>query len=211
MKSKFLIMLTVICLLFTNYTYAIEQTIDSNNVNSIEADVQTCNITFERSTSNSFEFNYYGTASSFNYDLKTSVNENVLKIDLVYIGSGMAPSIKEGGIVVKVPDKNFVSLDITGKKGVGITLNNIGIDTNLKTESCAVTITNDKSENKITIDSKHDVYKIKSAPLTKDFNLKANGSSIKFEFNKVPDNLHFNLTDSYGKIVIPENWNYDYL
>jgi hypothetical protein len=210
MKGKLLILFTVICLSFTNFTTAMAKTVNSENVTSIKADVQSCNITFEKSTSSSFELNYYGDASSLNYDFKTSIKESVLKIDLVYTGSGMAPTIKEGGVIVKVPDKGFLSLDINGTRGAGITLNDINIDTNLKTENCAVIMTNDKAENKITIDSKYDSYEIKSAPPTKDFTIKANGCSVDFMLNKVPDNLHLKLTDRNGYISIPKTWSYDF-
>lgn len=210
MKIKFLAVMTVISLLFTNYTFVMARTINSNNVNSIEADVQGCNITFDKSTSKSIKLNYYGTASSSKYDLKTSIKDGVLKIDLDYIGSGMAPTIEEGGIVVKIPDIEVLALDITGTDGSGITLNNINIDTNLKTEDSAVIITNDKSENKITIDSKNDSYEIKSVPPTKDFNLKADGCAIDFKLSKVPDNLKFKLTNRNGYVVIPKTWNYDF-
>ncbi len=210
MKSKLLIMVVAICLLISNFTMVMAQTIDSDNIDSIKANVQSCNITFERNTSNTIDINYYGTASNLNYDLKTSINENILNIDIVYIGEGIAPIIKDGGVVVKLPYKDFESLDIAGSKGSGITLNNIDIDTNLKTESCAVFITNYKSEKDITIDSEHDAYNIKSVPLTKDFNLKANGSTIKFKFSQIPDNLHFKVTDENSYFEIPQDWTYDY-
>lgn len=66
--------------------------------------------------------NYYGSASKANYSLRT----------------GFAPTVNEGGLIVKVADKEFLALNITGADGAGITLSNINIDTNLKTENCAV-------------------------------------------------------------------------
>lgn len=206
MKTKFLAVMIVISFLFTNYTFVAAQTIKPNNVNTIEVDVQGCNITFDKSTSKSLKLNYYGDASSSKYNLKTSIKNGVLKIDLNYIGSGLAPTVEEGGIVVKIPEKDVLALDITGTGGAGITLNNINIDTKLKTEDCAVLITNDKAENKMIIDSKNDYYEIKSAPPTKDFKLKADGCAIDFKLSKVPDNLKFKLTDKDGDVVIPKNW-----
>ncbi len=210
MKIKFLAVVTVICLLFTNSTFVMARTIDPKKVKSIEADVQGCNITFDKSSSKSLKLNYYGTASSSKYALKTSIKDGVLKIDLDYIGSGMAPTIEEGGIVVKIPDIEVLALDITGTGGAGITLNNINIDTNLKTEGSAVIIKNDKSKNKITINAKDDSYEIESVPPTKDFILKADGCAIDFKLIKAPVNLKFKLTNRDGYVEIPKDWNYDF-
>ncbi|BCJ92712.1 hypothetical protein acsn021_02810 [Anaerocolumna cellulosilytica] len=210
MKNKLLALLTVMCLLFINYTTVIAQSIKAKDVNLIEANIKGCNITFKKGTSKSYKFSYYGTASDTIYDFKTSIEDDVLKIDLRYIGNDKAPSIKEGGIVVKVPDKAKLSLDITGSSSAGITLNNINLDTNLNTESCAVIITNDKAENKITIESKYDSYEIISASPKKEFNIKANGSAIDFKLNKAPKNLHFKLTEKNADVVIPKTWRYDY-
>ncbi len=210
MKLKFLAVVTVICLLFTNSTFVMARTIDPKKVKSIEADVQGCNITFDKSNSKSLKLNYYGTASSSKYDLKTSIKDGVLKIDLDYIGSGMAPTIEEGGIVVKIPNVEVLALDITGTDGAGITLNNVNIDTNLKTEGSAVIIKNDKLKNKITIDAKDDSYEIESVPPTKDFILKADGCAIDFKLIKAPVNLKFKLTNRDGYVEIPKDWSYDF-
>lgn len=210
MKSKIMTLLIVCCLLFTNYSFVMAQTIKSNDVDSIEADVYGCNVTFEVGTSESIKLSYYGTASNSIYDLKTSITDGGLKIDLDYIGKGIAPTIKEGGVVVKIPDKDIRSLNIIGEYGAGITLNNVNIDTNLETENSAVSINNDKAENKITIDSKDDSYEIVSAPPTKDFNMKAYGCAIEYKLSKIPDNLQFKLTNNKGYVEIPKDWSYDF-
>lgn len=203
--------MTVIGLLFTNNSFAMAQTIKANKIKSIQVVVQGCNIIFDKSTgtSKSLDVNYYGKASSSKYKLKTSTKNGVVKIDVDYIGSGMAPTVEEGGIIVKIPKIEVLTLDITGKNS-GITLNNMNFDTNLKTESSAVTITNKKSENKMTIDSKNDSYEIKSVPPTKDIHIKVDSSAIDYKLSQAPANLKFKLTNHRGSVVIPKNWNYDY-
>lgn len=115
---------------------------------------------------------------------------------------------KEGGVIVKIPDQRFSLLRINGKSGSGIVLNNIQVDADIKTKSCAVSINNKNNSNKISIDSSHDVYEINSVPLTADFQLKSVGSVVEYTFTEQPFNLKFKLTGGYAEL--PAGWSRDF-
>lgn len=195
--------------LYSNYSLNSVKTVKGKNVNTIEVNVDGCNITFEKGTTDSFKFKYYGKASKSNYKLKTSVKDKVLKIELTYIGTVQTPiTVEKGGIIITVPDKKNLSLNLTGTSA-GIILKNIYYDINLITTGCAVELSNDKINNKVTIDSTEDAYNIYGLP-TKDFSQKASGSAIDFELSEAPKNFNFQLSDEGSTVEIPKKWTYNY-
>ena len=129
---------------------------------------------------------------------------NKYKITLNYTGSGIAPTIEEGGVIVKIPDDVCSLLCINGKEGAGIVLNEINFDTDIITESCAVIINDKNSSKKISILSMHDSYEINSVPITEDFHLKSIGSVVEYTFTEQPLNLEFKLTGGYAEL--PVGW-----
>lgn len=170
---------------------------------TIKVNVQGANIKLKKGRKDSIETKYYGKASDANYKLKTSADGNKFYITLKYTGSGMAPTIEEGGVIVKIPDGIFPLLCIRGKSA-GIVMNNIQADTDLLTEHCAVAINNKHSKNKIHIHSAHDSYEIQSVPISEDFYLKAVGSVVQYSFTEQPQNLKFKLADGYPEL--PDGW-----
>lgn len=101
---------------------------------SIEVSVNKCNVTFENGTADTFEFTYWGIASSSIYSVKATLEENVQKTAVLYIGDGTPPTHDEGGVTIKIPDKEFQLLSIAGKYS-GLTLDNMKMDVNLTTRA----------------------------------------------------------------------------
>lgn len=162
------------------------------------------NIKLKKSSSDTIETEYYGTASASNYKLVTAKDGNAYKITLNYTGKGIAPTIKEGGVIVKIPDYDLSLLSVKGKKGSGLVIDSLNIDTDIVTKDCAVIIKNKHRSNKINIDSKADSYEINSVPMLKKFNLKASGSVVEYTFTEKPLNLKFQLTGGYAEL--PVGW-----
>lgn len=173
------------------------------NTNKIEIHVKGANIKIKKGNSDTIQMKYYGKASDENYELVTAVNENRYKIKLKYKGSGIAPTVIEGGLIVKIPSDSCRLLEINGR-GAGIVLSKIHADINLKTQGCAVAVNNQYSGNQMVIDSSGDAYEIKSVPISADFHLKADGSVVEYTFTKQPHNLKFKLTGGYAEL--PEGW-----
>lgn len=113
-------------------------------------------------------------------------------------------------MIVRVPDDIFSLMCINGKKGSGIVLDYINVDTDLTTEGCAVVINNEIGSNKINVDSNNDSYEISSVSMLEDFNIKSVGSVVKFAFTEQPLNLKFHLTDKGGYVELPTNWSEDF-
>lgn len=177
----------------------------------VDITVEGANVRFEKGMSSSIETEYYGRASGVIYDLVTTMNENTYKITLNYVGSGVAPGIKEGGVIIKIPDDKFSLLCINGKTGSGIVLDDININTDITSESCAVIINNENGSHEISVDSSHDSYEISSVPISEDFNIKLEGSDVEFAFTEQPSDLKFQLKDINGYIELPQNWDRDFL
>lgn len=183
---------------------------DNSKEQSIEVITQNCNIKFENGEKDTFEYNFYGSANASNYELTTKSENNIQKISLNYIGSITAPLFDEGGVIIKIPNKNFDILDITGRNA-GISVECISIDTNMITRGCSVQM---KNENDIytSIDSTYDNYEIDYAPITKKFFLKEKRSNINFKLNSLPTDLHFTITEEGNTTTdLPLNWDKDYI
>ena len=174
----------------------------------INVSVKGANIRLEKSKSKKAEIKYYGTASEKNYKLTEVTDGDTSKITLKRTGKGMAPTIKEGGVTIKLPDSGRPLIRIKGTDGAGIVLDGISADVKLTTENCAVVIHNSKSSNKIRIDSKHDSYEINSVPITEDFYMKSSGSVIEYTFTEQPSDIKFRLTGGYAEL--PEGWSRNY-
>lgn len=212
-KTKLLSVILTLTLLFTtglsSTTSSTPEVTVVKNIQSIEVNVNKCNITFENGTTDIFEFTYWGKASSSIYSVKTTLQENVQKITVTYTGDGTEPTNNEGGVIIKIPDKEFQSLNIVGKYS-GITLDNMKMDVNLITRGATVVMM-DNSPDHISIDSNYDYYSIKINPITKDFHLKENGSLVEFQFYQEPSNLYLNIMeDNEAKSELPKNWSTDY-
>ena len=207
MKGKVIALAALISILVCGMS-SISKTQEEGTNNRIEVEVEGANIKFEMSDSNEVETEYYGTGSDEIYDLVTLKDGDNYKIILNRIGTGIAPTIKEGGVVVKVPDRNFGILSINGKRGSGIVLDGINIDGNITTKSSAVVINNEDGGSKISINSDHDSYKINSVPMLENFELKALGSVVDFIFTEQPLNLKFQLGDGYAEL--PSDWSRDF-
>ena len=161
-------------------------------------------------SSNDVEIEYYGTGSDKMYNLITSKDGNNYKITINYIGAGISPTLDDGGVLIKIPDRDIDLLCINGKLGSGIVLDDINIDGNIITENCAVRISNKNSDNKINIDSYRDNYKIDSEPILDDFEFKAKQSFVVFTFANQPTNLKFQLNDSFCNTKLPLDWSSDF-
>lgn len=182
----------------------------SSDISAVDVTVKEANIRFEKGESDRIETEFYGRASGSIYDLKEAVDGSMYKITLNYTGSGMAPSIKEGGVIVKIPDDKFSLLRINGKTGSGIVLDDVNINTDITSESCAVIIYNEDGSHEMNIDSNSDSYEIISAPITEDLTAEFVGSYVEFTFTEKPSDLKFQLTDKDGYIELPANWNRDF-
>lgn len=214
LKNKSLSIILTLTLLFTTgFSPATPNTVEKANVvndkQSIKVNVNKCNITLETGSSDTFEFTYWGTASNSIYSVISTLEENVQKITATYTGDDTAPANNEGGIIIKIPDKEFQSLHIAGKYS-GITLDNINMDVDLKTRGATVVML-DNSPGHISIDSTYDSYQIMLNPITNDFYLKEKGSLIEFQFSQEPSNLHFNIMEeNEAKSQFPKGWSTDY-
>lgn len=210
MKRKFIALIVSICIVVCGVSIANAQEKGISNATIMEVNVEEANVKFEKGEADVIETEYYGSASDTSYNLETTVDGNTYRINLNYIGNGMAPTIKEGGVIVRVPDDIFSLMCINGKKGSGIVLDYINVDTDLTTEGCAVVINNEIGSNKINVDSNNDSYEISSVSMLEDFNIKSVGSVVKFAFTEQPLNLKFHLTDKGGYVELPTNWSEDF-
>lgn len=210
MKRNFIALVIIFGILVCGISVVNAKEKEINNPSIVDVTVEGTNIKFEKGTSNSIETEYYGTASSANHNLVKKMDGNTYKITLDYTGGGISPSIKEGGVIVKIPDDTFSLLCVNGKTGSGIVMDYINVDTDITSESCAVIIHDENGDNEININSSYDSYKIFSAPISKDFTIKAVGSDVKFTFTKQPSNLKFQLTEENCYIELPAKWRHDY-
>jgi len=204
MKKIYMALVVFISFVVCGMSMASAKGKNINHTNIIEVNVEGANVKLKKGKSDAIETKYYGKASDANYNLATKMNGNKYKITLNYTGSGIAPTIKEGGVIVKIPDDVFSILCINGKEGSGIVLNDINSDTDIITESCAVILNNTNSSKKIDISSMHDSYEINSVPITEDFHLKSVGSVVEYTFTEQPLNLEFKLTGGYAEL--PAGW-----
>ncbi len=147
MKKNYLALIVFISFIACGMSMASAKGRNINNTNVIEVNVKGANVKLKKGKSDTIETKYYGKASDANYNLETKMDGNKYKITLNYTGSGIAPTIEEGGVIVKIPDDVCSLLCINGKEGAGIVLNEINFDTDIITESCAVII-NDKNSSK---------------------------------------------------------------
>lgn len=203
MKYNFMALIVFISIVVCGTSIADAQKKSFNNTSILEVNVKGANVKFKKGRSGKVETAYYGTASASNYILTAAKNGDTYKITVKYTGRGMAPTINEGGVVVKIPDDVFSILCIKGS-GAGIVLNKINVDAELVTEGCAVVINNKDSSNKICIDSAADAYEIHSVPMSEDFYMKAAGSAVEYAFTKQPLDLKFKLTGGYAEL--PKGW-----
>lgn len=174
----------------------------ASHMDNVEIHVEGANVKLKKGRADTVEIKYYGTASDAAYNLSAKMDGKRYKISLRYIEKGMAPTIREGGAVIQIPDK-VSRLRINGKSA-GIVLNNIDMDTDIVTKGCAVEINNKKSGGKIRMDSTGDAVDINSIPIKKDFSLIADGSAVKFIFTKQPSDLNFKLSGGYAQL--PAGW-----
>lgn len=209
MKGKIITLAVLISILVCGMS-SMSKDQEKGTNNMIEVEVEGANIKFEMSNSNEIETEYYGTGSDEIYDLVTLKDGDNYKIILNRIGTGIGPTLNDGGVLIKIPDRDINLLCINGKIGSGIVLDDINIDGNIITENCAVRINNKNSDNKLNIDSYRDDYKINSEPISKDFELKAKQSCIEFAFTEQPTNLKFQLSDSFCNIKLPSDWSRDF-
>lgn len=209
MKGNIIVLTVLISILVCGMSSMSKAQEEGTN-NMIEVEVKGANIKFEMSNSNEVETEYYGTGSDEIYDLVTLKDGDNYKIILNRIVTGIGPTLNDGGVLIKIPDRDIDLLYINGKIGSGIVLDDINIDGNIITENCAVRINNKNSDNKLNIDSYRDDYKINSKPISKDFELKAKQSSIEFAFTKQPINLKFQLSDNFCNIKLPLDWSRDF-
>lgn len=91
LKNKWLSIILTLTLLFTTgFSPAKPNTVEKANVvndkQSIKVNVNKCNITLETGSSDTFEFTYWGTASSSIYSVISTLEENVQKITATYTG-----------------------------------------------------------------------------------------------------------------------------
>lgn len=173
-------------------------------ISTIKADVTGANIRIEKSDCDTIQTEYYGTASRAIYALKTAAKGTTYQISLKYKGKGIAPAIKEGGVIVKIPDGICPAVKIQGADGAGIVLDGVKADAELVTEHCAVEIINKHKSNQIRINSDADAYDICSVPIAGDFYLEADGSVVEYAFTKKPSNLKLRLAGGY--VELPEGW-----
>ena len=211
MKRYLMAFILILGLTVCSMSVANAQKKRSNDICAVDVTVKETNIRFEKGESDRIETEYYGKASGSIYDLEAAMDGNIYKISLNYTGSGMAPSIKEGGVIVKIPDDKYSLLHINGKPGSGIVLDDVNIDTDITSESCAVIIYNEDDSHKMNIDSNSDSYEIVSAPISEDLTAKFVGSYVEFTFTEKPSDLEFLLTDKDGYIELPANWDRDFL
>ena len=211
MKRNFMTFAIILSLAVCSMSVANAQEKSSRDTCAVDVTVKEANIRFEKGVSDRIETEYYGRASGLIYDLMEAMDGNIYKITLNYTGSGMAPSIKEGGVIVKVPDDKFSLLRINGKTGSGIVLDDVNIDADITSESCAVIIYNEDGSHGMSIDSNSDSYEIVSAPISEDLTAKFVGSYVEFTFTEKPSDLEFLLTDKDGYIELPANWDKDFL
>ena len=204
MKKIYLALIVFISFIACGMSMASAKGRNINNTNIIEVNVKGANVKLKKGKSDTIETKYYGKASDANYNLETKMDGNKYKITLNYTGGGIAPTIEEGGVIVKIPDDVCSLLCINGKEGAGIDLNEINFDTDIITESCAVIINDKNSSKKISILSMHDSYEINSVPITEDFHLKSIGSVVEYTFTEQPLNLEFKLTGGYAEL--PVGW-----
>ena len=210
MKGKIIVLAALISLLVCGMpSISNAQEVETSN-NMIEVEIERANIKLEMSSSNDVEIEYYGTGSDKIYNLITSKDGNNYKITINYIGAGISPTLDDGGVLIKIPDRDIDLLCINGKLGSGIVLDDINIDGNIITENCAVRISNKNSDNKINIDSYRDNYKIDSEPILDDFEFKAKQSFVVFTFANQPTNLKFQLNDSFCNTKLPLDWSSDF-
>lgn len=210
MKRNFIALVIIFGVLVCGISVVNAKEKETSNPSIVDVTVERANIKFEKGATNSIETEFYGTASSSNHNLVTKMDGNTYKISLNYTGGGMSPTIKEGGVIVKIPDDTFDLLRVNGKTGSGIVLNYINVTTDITSESCAVQIHDENGDNEINVNSSYDSYKIYSAPISKDFNIKATGSDVKFTFTKQPSNLKFQLAEENCYIELPAKWSHDY-
>ena len=211
MKRSFMVLVLILSLAVCGMSVANAQKKSSNDICAVDVTVKEANIRFEKGASDRIETEYYGRASGSIYDLVKKVDGNMCEITLNYTGSGMAPSIKEGGVVVKIPDDKYSLLRINGETGSGIVLDDVDIDTDITSESCAVIIYNEDDSHGMSIDSNSDSYEIVSAPISEDLTAKFVGSYVEFTFTEKPSDLEFQLTDKDGYIELPANWERDFM
>lgn len=204
MKKIYMAFIVLICFVVCGMSMASAKGKNINDTNIIEVNVEGANVKIKKGKSDTIETKYYGKASDANYNLATKMDGNKYKITLSNTGSGMAPTIAEGGVIVKIPDDVFSLLCINGKEGSGIVLNDINFDTNIITESCAVIINDKNSNKKVGISSMHDSYEINSVPIAEDFHLKSIGSVVEYTFTEQPLNLEFKLIGGYAEL--PVGW-----
>ena len=152
MKGKIIVLAALISILVCGMpSISNAQEVETSS-NMIEVEIERANIKLEMSSSNDVETEYYGTGSDKIYNLITSKDGNNYKITINYIGAGISPTLDDGGVLIKIPDRDIDLLCINGKLGSGIVLDDINIDGNIITENCAVRISNKNSDNKINID-----------------------------------------------------------
>lgn len=84
-------------------------------------------------------------------------------IRCVYIGEGTPPTRNEGGVTIKIQDKEFQLLSIAGKYSA-LTLDNLKMDVNLTTRGTTVVMT-DISPDHISVDSIYNNYSIETGSM----------------------------------------------
>ena len=183
MKRNFMAFAIILGLAVCSLSVVNAQEKSDSDTCIVDVIVKESNIRFEKGASDRIETEYYG----------------------------MAPSIKEGGVIVKIPDDRYSFLRINGKTGSGIVLDDVDIDTDITSESCAVIIYNEDGSHGMSIDSNSDSYEIVSAPISEDLTAKFVGSYVEFTFTEKPSDLEFQLTDKDGYIELPANWDRDFL
>ena len=211
MKRSFMAFIIILGLAVSSMSVTSAREKRSSDTCTVDVTVKEANIRFEKGVSDRIETEFYGKASGSIYDLVKAMDGDTYKINLNYIGSGRAPSIKEGGVIVRIPDDKFSLLHINGKTGSGIVLDDVNVDADIVSESCAVIIYNEDDSHGMSIDSNGDYYEIVSAPISEDLTAKFEGSYVEFAFTEKPSDLEFQLTDKNGYIELPANWDRDFL
>ena len=126
MKGKIITLAVLISILVCGMS-SMSKAQEKGTNNMIEVEVEGANIKFEMSNSNEIETEYYGTGSDEIYDLVTLKDGDNYKIILNRIGTGIGPTLNDGGVLIKIPDRDINLLCINGKIGSGSVLDDINI------------------------------------------------------------------------------------
>ncbi len=110
MKGKIIVLAALISILVCGMpSISNAQEVETSS-NMIEVEIERANIKLEMSSSNDVETEYYGTGSDKIYNLITSKDGNNYKITINYIGTGISPTLDDGGVLIKIPDRDRKSV-----------------------------------------------------------------------------------------------------